>query len=93
MNLQYFVYKSPNGYTQVLLSKHHGGITLEHIDDVDPNTPFKSIRPAQLVYALKEFSILDKFRCSVYRLLKQLPETVVFDITKPNEDSLIDHAW
>lgn len=93
MNLQHFIFKSPNGYTQVFISKHHRGIILEQVNDVDPNIPFKSIRPAQLVYTLKEFSLLDKFRCRVFRILKQSNETIAFDIAKPNEDSLIDHAW
>lgn len=92
MKVQYFILKTPNGYSAVQLSWHRLGVNFEHFDGIDPDITLKSIKPIQLVYAIKEFNLLDTFRRRVYRFLKQLNTIVGFDITEPQK-GLVDHAW
>lgn len=53
----------------------------------------KHITPNQLVYALKEFNLLDRFRQRIIHLLKQLNSTVLFYVIEPANGGLIDFAW
>lgn len=91
---QYFVVKTPNGYTKVWISWSHRGAIVEHCDTVDSNIKQKSIRPSQLVYAIKEFESADIFRRKVHQYLRHNNNQITwFDITETQDSSLIDHKW
>lgn len=92
MNIQYFIVKTPNGYIAVQLSWNRLGVKYEQFDAFDPDIYLKAIKSIQLVYAIKEFNLLDTFRRRVYRFLKHLNTTVGFDITEL-QNGLVDHAW
>lgn len=53
----------------------------------------KTITPNQLVYAVKEFNLLNRFRRRIFCLLKQLNTTVLFYVVEPINGGLIDYAW
>lgn len=90
---QFFIVKTPNGYTKVWISWAHRGAILENTDDIDANITRKSIRPDQLVYAIKEFESADIFRRRVHQYLRHLNLLIAFDITDTQTNSSVDHAW
>lgn len=53
----------------------------------------QSISPNQLVYVIKEFNLLNRFRRRVYKFLFALNQPVVFNVVEPKNGNLIDHAW
>lgn len=54
---------------------------------------YKTINPSQLVYVMKEFKLLDRFRKQVYRFLKAFNQNVVFRVVEPKNGGLIDYQW
>lgn len=92
MKVQYFILKTPNGCTAVQLSWNRVGVNFQDFDATNRDVALKSINTIQIVYAIKEFNLLDTFRRRVYRFLKHLNTTVGFDITEPR-NGLVDHAW
>lgn len=98
MKTVFFIVKIPTGYHKFSISRHHKSTVIERIDSIDAgtkskNTIVRSIKPNQLVYVAKEFNLLNKFRCKVYRFLKYLNRKVVFYVVEPNNGGLIDYAW
>lgn len=60
---------------------------------VNNNIVQKVISPNQLVYVIKEFAILNRFRQRVYRFMRALQLNILFHIVEPSNGGLIDHAW
>lgn len=88
-----FIVKLPDSYYKFTLTKRHKCTIIEPIESAEENVQTKNIVPNQLVYAVKEFNILDRFRRLIFCLLSQLNTTVLFHIVEPTNGGLIDHAW
>lgn len=53
----------------------------------------RNITPNQLVYTVKEFNLLRRFRRHVFHILSHLNTTVCFFVVEPPNGGLIDYAW
>lgn len=95
MKTVFFIVKLPNGNHKFSITRHHKNTFVERMDADTKNTKIitKSIYPNQLMYAVKEFNLLHRFRRQVYRFLKNLGQTVHFHVVEPKNGGLIDHAW
>lgn len=87
-----FNVKLPDGYYTFSIAKHHKCTIIESGGKKE-TVISKLICPTQLVYAVKEFNLLNRLRRKVFRFLKQIGSTVLFIVVEPNDGGLIDHAW
>lgn len=53
----------------------------------------RNITPNQLVYTIKEFNLLKRFRRYVFSILKHTSAGVCFFVVEPPNGRLIDYAW
>ncbi|XP_055326541.1 uncharacterized protein F58A4.6 [Sitodiplosis mosellana] len=90
-----FNVKLPDQCYKFSISKHHNKCTnIEPIEIKDVTGITKSITPNQLVYVMKEFNLLNRFRRRIFNLLKELSSTtVLFYVIEPINGGLIDYAW
>lgn len=61
--------------------------------EINNNMLQMDISPNQLVYVIKELTILNRFRRKVYRFLRALQLNVIFHIVEPSNGGLVDHEW
>lgn len=88
-----FNVKLPDTYYKFSVAKQHKCTIIEPIECVDAGIT-KNITPNQLVYVVKEFNLLNKFRRRIFYLFKQLNSTtVLFCVVEPINGGLIDYAW
>lgn len=88
-----FNVKLPDRYYKFSVAKKHKCTIIEPIECVDAGITRK-ISPNQLVYVVKEFNLLNRFRRRIFHLLKQLNSTkVLFSVIEPINGGLIDYAW
>ncbi|XP_031636012.1 uncharacterized protein F58A4.6 [Contarinia nasturtii] len=88
-----FIVKLPDSYYTFSIVKQNKCTIIEAVDEIDGAGVTKAITPNQLVYAVKEFNLLNRFRRRVFYLLKELNSTVLFCIVEPINGGLIDYAW
>lgn len=91
-----FGVKLPAYYVDCILNKTSSHfIERSSIDAVEINNNIlqKAISPNQLIYVIKEFHLLNRFRQRVYRFLRSLQLDIVFHIVEPSNGCLVDHAW
>lgn len=102
MKSVYFDVKLPDDWYKITVFKRRKRVIIEKLHPIDSNSGTKDINktapctiitPDQLVYAIKEFNLLDRFRYYVYHLLKQSKQNVFFEVVEPVNGRLIDHAW
>lgn len=87
-----FNVRLPDKYYKFSITKRQKCTIIEPIEDVETGVT-KRICPNQLVYAVKEFNLLNRFRRRIYGLLKRFDSTVLFIVTEPLNGGLIDYAW
>lgn len=88
-----FNVKLPDKYYKFSLAKQHKCTIIEPIESIDAGIT-KNITPNQLVYVVKEFNLLNRFRRRIFYLFKQLNSTtVLFHVVEPINGGLIDYAW
>lgn len=92
MNTISFNVNLPDKYYKFTLTNRHKCTIIEPIESAD-SCITKNITPNQLVYAVKEFNSLSRFRRRIFRLLSQLNSTVLFYVVEPKNGDLIDYAW
>lgn len=85
----------PDKYYEFSITKYHNKCTIiEPIESADETGITKTITPNQLVYVVKEFNLLNRFRRRIFNLLKRLGSaTVLFHVIEPINGGLIDYAW
>lgn len=91
-----FGVKLPNHYVDCIVNKTSFHLTERSSHDtgkINNNIVQKAISPNQLVFVIKEFTILNRFRRRVYRFLRACQLDIVFHIVEPLNGNLIDHAW
>lgn len=91
-----FGVKLPTCYVDCIVNKSFLHLIERSSHDagkITSNILQKAISPNQLVYVLKEFTILNRFRRRVYRFLKALQLNIIFHIAEPSNGGLVDHAW
>lgn len=97
-----FWVKLPDSWYEFSFSKQSKCVVIAKYDYIDAiaagtheshENIHKIIAPDQLVYAVKEFRLLDRFRCNIYRLLKRMQSSVFFEVVEPINGRLIDYAW
>lgn len=87
-----FNVKLPHKYYKFSITKQHKCTIIEPIP-IDDTGIAKSITPNQLVYVVKEFNLLNRFRRRVFCFLQKLNSTVLFYVVEPINGGLIDYAW
>lgn len=87
-----FNVRLPDKYYKFSIAKQQKCTIIEPIENIGTGIT-KQICPNQLVYAVKEFNLLNRFRRRIYSLLKRLDSTVLFIVTEPSDGGLIDYAW
>lgn len=95
MSGMFFVVNLPDGrYRCVLSLRNYTFSAYCDSDDgaLEPRTG-TSVTPDQIVYLIKEFSLLNTFRMRVYRFLAHFDAPVQFTVIAPKNGNLIDHAW
>lgn len=92
MNAVSFNVKLPDKCYKFSIPKHHRCTITEPVE-CDEAGITKTISPSLLVYAVKEFNLLNRFHRRIFRLLKQKDSTILFIVVEANNGGLIDHAW
>lgn len=87
-----FNVKLPDNYYKFSLTKSHKCTIVEPIECPQAGIT-RNITPNQLVYAVKEFNLLKRFRLKVFHILEHLNSTVCFFVVEPKNGGLIDYAW
>lgn len=87
-----FNVKLPDKYYKFSLTKAHKCTIIEPIECSVAGIT-RTITPNQLVYAVKEFDLLKRFRRYVFCTLTELNTTVCFYVVEPSNGGLIDYAW
>lgn len=87
-----FEVKLPDKFYKFSLTTSHKCTIIEPIECSNAGI-LRNITPNQLVYAVKEFNLLKRFRRYVCYILSQLDATVCFFVVEPLQGGLIDHAW
>lgn len=87
-----FIVKLPDKYYKFSLTKSYKCTIIEPTECPHAGIT-RNITPNQLVYAVKEFNLLKRFRLQVFCILKHLNATVCFSVVEPANGGLIDYAW
>lgn len=87
-----FNVKLPDKYYKFSLTTTQKCTVIEPIECSEAGIT-RTITPNQLVYAVKEFNLLKRFRWYVVRILSRLNDTVCFFVVEPSNGGLIDYAW
>lgn len=88
-----FIVKLPDKYYKFSITASQKGTIIEPIIECPEAGISRNITPNQLVYVVKEFNLLDKFRRYVFHILRHSDITVCFFVAEPSQGGLIDHAW
>lgn len=89
-----FNVKLPDKYYKFTLNKSRKCTNIEPIEcSIAVAGIARNITPNQLVYAVKEFNLLKRFRRHVFHILKHLNTEVCFFVIEPPNGGLIDYAW
>lgn len=87
-----FNVKLPDNYYKFSITKSHNCTIIEPLECPKAGIT-RHISPNQLVYAVKEFNLLTRFRRRVFQFLKHLNTTVLFIVVEPSNGGLIDYDW
>lgn len=85
--------KLPDKCYKFSIVKRNKCTIIEAVDEINDAGVTKTITPNQLVYAVKEFNLLNRFRRRIFYLLNELKISVLFCIVEPTNGGLIDYAW
>lgn len=87
-----FNVKLPDNCYKFSITKSHKCTIIDPLECPEAGLT-KQITPNQLVYAIKEFNLLTRFRRRVFHLLRHLDATVLFIVVEPQNGGLIDYEW
>lgn len=88
-----FGVKLPHCYYECVINKRTKCSLLDATEPKNEEIIHKTINPNQLVYVIKEFTLMHRFRGKVYRFLRSLNQKVVFHVIEPKNGGLVDKEW